>query len=283
MIFAPVFSWLWIKLGSMNKEPSAPYKFGTGLILLGLGFLVLNVGKTAAIAGLVPAIFLILLYMMHTLGELTLSPVGLSLVTKLAPSQIVGFLMGIWFLSSSIAHQAGKHIAKLTSVDESAIVQGESFKQCYDDDRLGDVMIKYAGSIKENGLEKTLVSDAFVTELNTDVSGAPYYIAQIQIKEILEQAEPLSGDEKAKMLAGAKVSFLTQDARFANTEMMLAKADYLQAFEQSSTAGVVNCLKNDSLVLSLGVFRILGFVAIGCGLLLFLLGPMVSRWMHGIK
>lgn len=283
MIFAPVFSWLWIKLGSMNKEPSAPYKFGTGLILLGLGFLVLNVGKTAAIAGLVPAIFLILLYMMHTLGELTLSPVGLSLVTKLAPSQIVGFLMGIWFLSSSIAHQAGKHIAKLTSVDESAIVQGESFRQCYGDARLGAVMIAQAGQIKENGLEKTLVSEPFVSALNAEANGNPYYIAKIQLKEQLEQAELLSGEEKAKVLDAAKASFLTQDARFANAEMVMSKADYVKAFEQSSTAGVVNCLKNDSLVLSLGVFRILGFVAIGCGLLLFLLGPMVSRWMHGIK
>jgi POT family proton-dependent oligopeptide transporter len=69
------------------------------------------------VEGLVPAIFLVLLYMMHTLGELALSPVGLSLVTKLAPAQIVGFMMGCWFLSSSIAHQAGKHISALTAVE----------------------------------------------------------------------------------------------------------------------------------------------------------------------
>lgn len=119
MIFAPIFSWMWIKLAQSGKEPAAPYKFSVGLLLLGLGFLVLNVGKGAAVEGLVPAIFLITLYLLHTLGELTLSPVGLSLVTKLAPSQIVGFLMGIWFLSSSIAHQAGKHIAKFTAVEAS--------------------------------------------------------------------------------------------------------------------------------------------------------------------
>ncbi len=117
MLFAPVFSWLWLKLGQSGKEPSAPYKFAAGLLLLGAGFLVLNLGNAAAVNGLVPAMFLVLLYLLHTLGELALSPVGLSMVTKLAPPQIVGFMMGCWFLSSSIAHQAGKHIAKFTAVE----------------------------------------------------------------------------------------------------------------------------------------------------------------------
>ena len=86
-----------------------------GLLLLGAGFLVLNLGKGAATAGIVPAIFLILLYLLHTLGELSLSPVGLSLVTKLAPAKVVGFMMGFWFLSSAIAHQAGKWVAGETA------------------------------------------------------------------------------------------------------------------------------------------------------------------------
>ena len=163
MIFAPVFSWFWIKLSNADKEPAAPYKFTFGLVLLGAGFLVLNLGKASAVDGLVPAIFLILLYLLHTLGELALSPVGLSLVTKLAPKEIVGFLMGIWFLSSSIAHQAGKHIAKLTAIDPST----------------------------------------------------------------------------------------------ATTQ--------------------------ESLDLAMSVFNNIGFFAIGAGVLLFLLGPMISRWMHGIK
>lgn len=126
MIFAPVFSWLWIKLSKADKEPAAPYKFTFGLVLLGCGFLVLNLGKASAVEGLVPAIFLIMLYLLHTLGELALSPVGLSLVTKLAPREIVGFLMGIWFLSSSIAHQLGKTIANLTAIDPSSSTPQES-------------------------------------------------------------------------------------------------------------------------------------------------------------
>lgn len=120
MLFAPLFSWIWIKLANSGREPSAPYKFSFGLLLLGVGFLVLNLGQGSAIEGLVPAIFLVLMYMFHTVGELAISPVGLSLVTKLAPAQIVGFMMGCWFLSSSIAHQAGKHISKLTAVEVGA-------------------------------------------------------------------------------------------------------------------------------------------------------------------
>jgi len=122
MFFAPIYSWMWLKLGKAKIEPPAPVKFAIGLILLGVGFLVLNLGKGAAVGGMVAAIFVILMYLFHTLGELALSPVGLSMVTKLAPAKLVGFIMGFWFLSSAIAHQAGKHIANATAVDESMSV-----------------------------------------------------------------------------------------------------------------------------------------------------------------
>lgn len=120
MIFAPVFAWMWVRLAKIGWEPAAPVKFVVGLVLLGSGFLVLIPGKAAATDAMVPAIFLILLYLLHTLGELALSPVGLSLVTKLAPAKIVGFMMGFWFLSSSIGIQAGKWISRATTIAEDA-------------------------------------------------------------------------------------------------------------------------------------------------------------------
>jgi len=120
MIFAPLFSVMWVWLARRNLDPPAPVKFAFGLLLLGAGFLVLNIGKGAAVNGIVPALFLILLYLLHTLGELSLSPVGLSLVTKLAPVKVVGFMMGFWFLSSAIAHQAGKWIASETAAPKNA-------------------------------------------------------------------------------------------------------------------------------------------------------------------
>jgi POT family proton-dependent oligopeptide transporter len=120
MIFAPLFSVMWVWLAKRKLDPPAPVKFAIGLFLLGAGFLVLNLGKGFAVAGIVPAMFLILLYLLHTLGELALSPVGLSLVTKLAPAKVVGFMMGFWFLSSAIAHQVGKWIAGETAAPKDA-------------------------------------------------------------------------------------------------------------------------------------------------------------------
>ena len=115
IILAPAFSWLWKFLGEKEIEPSAPIKFAIGLFLLGLGFCAFKVGGMGASKGLVTVWWLILAYLLHTVGELCLSPVGLSLVTKLAPTRIVGLMMGIWFLSSSAAHQLGAIIARFTS------------------------------------------------------------------------------------------------------------------------------------------------------------------------
>ncbi len=120
MLFAPLFSVMWVWLARRGWEPAAPLKFAIGLALLGGGFVFLNLGRAAAVDALVPAYFLVIMYLLHTLGELALSPVGLSLVTKLAPERVAGFVMGFWFLSSAIAHQAGKWIARWTEVEEGA-------------------------------------------------------------------------------------------------------------------------------------------------------------------
>jgi proton-dependent oligopeptide transporter, POT family len=116
MLFAPIFSSMWSYLAKVDKEPIAPLKFAAGLLLLGAGFMVLGLGKSFAENNMIPAMFIILMYLLHTWGELALSPVGLSLVTKLAPAAIVGLMMGFWFLSSSIAHQAGGWIGEAMAI-----------------------------------------------------------------------------------------------------------------------------------------------------------------------
>ena len=96
---APLFAMLWIALAKRNMEPSTPIKFSIGIIFVGLGFLALVYGMRSS-EGLQTGVFwIILIYLLHTLGELCLSPVGLSSVTKLSPQRIVGFMMGMWFLS----------------------------------------------------------------------------------------------------------------------------------------------------------------------------------------
>lgn len=118
ILFVPLFNVMWRCLASINMEPSVPVKFAIGVILLGLGFFVFPWGATYAKDGMVPLFFLLFAYLLHTLGELCLSPVGLSMVTKLSPSRIVAFVMGFWFLSSSLAHLLGKFIAQETASDD---------------------------------------------------------------------------------------------------------------------------------------------------------------------
>ncbi len=105
IIFAPFFGALWVWLGRRNLEPSSPLKFAMGLLLLGIGFLVMYFAAKIASSGeLAAPSWLIFTYMLHTFGELSLSPVGLSLVTKLSPARYGGQMMGIWFLSVSLGN-----------------------------------------------------------------------------------------------------------------------------------------------------------------------------------
>jgi POT family proton-dependent oligopeptide transporter len=105
IIFAPFFGALWVWLGRRNLEPSSPLKFTFGLLLLGVGFFVMYFAtKIAASGDLAAPTWLIMTFMIHTFGELSLSPVGLSLVTKLAPRAYAGQMMGIWFMSIALGN-----------------------------------------------------------------------------------------------------------------------------------------------------------------------------------
>jgi proton-dependent oligopeptide transporter, POT family len=117
VLFAPVFTMLWNALGRRNMEPSTPVKFAVSLILVGLGFLALVFGsRFADDQYLVPLSWLALAYLIHSIGELCLSPVGLSMITKLSMAKVVGLMMGVWFLSSAVAQYVGGIIAQLASV-----------------------------------------------------------------------------------------------------------------------------------------------------------------------
>jgi len=120
---APVFSSLWIGLAKRGIEPGIPIKFGIALIGVGLGFLALVWGTHYAGADFKVAIWwLALLYLIHSIAELCISPVGLSMITKLSIARVVGMMMGMWYLSISMAQYVGGAIAQIASV---ATVGGE--------------------------------------------------------------------------------------------------------------------------------------------------------------
>ena len=117
IVFAPVFAALWIALGKRGRDFNAAAKFGAGLILLGLGFLVMYVASLRVLGGArVLSTWLILAYLLHTFGELSLSPVGLSYMSKLAPPRFTGQVMGMWFLSMAL----GSNLAGQLSAEYDA-------------------------------------------------------------------------------------------------------------------------------------------------------------------
>lgn len=118
LIFAPIMAALWAFLGKRNLDPNPVLKFGLGLLQVGLGFMIVVWGAGMADSAFqMPILLLGLLYMFHTLGELFLSPVGLSEITKLSLPKVVSFMMAVWFLASSIAQYVGGWIAGLAGTE----------------------------------------------------------------------------------------------------------------------------------------------------------------------
>ena len=150
--YGSLFSWMWVKLDAMGKNPSIPMKFSYGILQLGAGYLVTIIGmQFANEAFQVPLLTLVFLYMLHTTGELFLSPIGLSMVTKLAPKQIAGTAMGGWFLSFAMANYLAGAIATLTGgeghgAEEAAVLSAEQGLHTYVDtfSTLGFVLIGFA-------------------------------------------------------------------------------------------------------------------------------------------
>jgi len=118
VIFAPLMAWLWVALSRRDLNPSAPVKFALGVFMAGLGFLALVAGiKLSGPSGMTAVYFIFLIYWIHTIGELMVSPVGLSAVTKLAPAKAVGMTMGAWFLYSGLSNYLAGVIASTTGAE----------------------------------------------------------------------------------------------------------------------------------------------------------------------
>jgi POT family proton-dependent oligopeptide transporter len=121
ILLAPVFSALWLKLG--DRQPSSPLKFAIGLLGAGAGFVVLAYAGTLTGAGKVSPLWLIGVYLLHTIGELCLSPVGLSITSKLAPPRIVGMMMGVWFMSISAGNYLAGFVARSFEANQEVLVR----------------------------------------------------------------------------------------------------------------------------------------------------------------
>jgi POT family proton-dependent oligopeptide transporter len=118
VIFGPVMAWLWIALARRKLNPSAPVKFALGVAMAGMGFLALVAGmKMSGANGMTAVFYIFLIYWIHTIGELMVSPVGMSALTKLAPARAVGMTMGAWFLYSGLGNYLSGVIAQTTGAE----------------------------------------------------------------------------------------------------------------------------------------------------------------------
>lgn len=118
---SPVFAWLWSALNRKNLEPSTPLKFSLSFVAVGLGFLVFFAGTELAENGKIPLLMFVMGYFFLISGELCLSPIGLSMVTKLAPERMVGMVMGIWFLASALGDFLSTKIGKMMTVPAEVV------------------------------------------------------------------------------------------------------------------------------------------------------------------
>jgi POT family proton-dependent oligopeptide transporter len=119
IILAFPFSWIWISLSKKGIEPNSPAKQAIGLLLLAIGYLIIALQVKDLGTGKLGVIWLFIMYLFHTMGELCLSPIGLSLVSKLAPKRFSSLLMGVWFLASAAGYAlAGTLGALLPPIDQ---------------------------------------------------------------------------------------------------------------------------------------------------------------------
>jgi len=170
-MLAPFFAILWVALSKRNLEPSIPVKFALGLFFVGLGFLLLVVGMSGdsstnftsdgiEVAVKTSVIWIFVIYLVHTIGELCLSPVGLSSVTKLAPQRIVGIMMGMWLLASAAGSFASGIIGKATSSQEYRDLVDKFDEYKVSDDPAERALYE---NMPYTAIEKTGFIDAYTT------------------------------------------------------------------------------------------------------------------------
>jgi POT family proton-dependent oligopeptide transporter len=149
IIFAPLVAWLWVALAKRHLNPSAPAKFAIGVMVMGAGFLVMAGAATFVAHGskVLPT-WLFFTYLLNTLGELCLSPVGLSYTTKLAPKRLVGQVMGLWFLSLSLGNLLAGLIAGGFDANNLAAMPGQYMLIVYFAVGLGAVLLVLSRPVK---------------------------------------------------------------------------------------------------------------------------------------
>ncbi len=314
--FGSLFTWMWMKLNQIGKNPSIPMKFSLGLLQLGAGFLVTVIGyqfldeSTYA----VPLLTLVFLYMLHTTGELFVSPIGLSMVTKLAPKKISGTAMGGWFLSFAMANFLAGQIAAITGAEsheeEPADFRKTTITKALDDNQ---------GVGNFNDWTHLVYPDAETNEIPQNIDMITYnnyqqwavfataFMENWTVGEYFEESAVLSVDYTnisqwlneenwAELNESLKVINEWDSEEFNNVDFGSFMYYSKPSAEEMAEAGLtldtplrdaysqhVKSVSKQSLEKYTNIFKMLGLFAIGIALILALFRKPINRLMHGVE
>tara|TARA_Y100000589_G_C27175487_1_gene638542 strand:- start:169 stop:2109 length:1941 start_codon:yes stop_codon:yes gene_type:complete len=312
ILFGSLFSVMWVKLSKIGKNPNIPMKFAFGILQLGLGFLLTYVGFQLSTDNLVPLFVLILLYMLHTTGELFLSPIGLSMVTKLSPKNMAGTAMGAWFLSFAIANLLGGQIATLTGDghgggkenDKSKFSLETTVKEGF---QLNDNEAGFESWMSLKDLPKNISYQKWFdirdwVEMREGVSNN-LTLAEFQnnrsIKDTLERADQWLSVDKWKDLDARYSSFLNEDSIASSNdgETGISQEDWsyykgtikeLSEDKNGVTLSaaideMVSIKQKSALQKYIDVFTKIGAVLVFISLLIALVSRPIKKLMHGVE
>lgn len=310
VIFAPIFAILWTKLGKKNREPASPVKQAMGLFLLAVGYLIIALGvKDLDPSVKVSMFWLVTLYSVHTFGELCLSPIGLSMVVKLAPVRFASLLMGVWFLSTATANKFAGDLSSLypeeVKLETTAIASKFQFNSTdpsmnkvveIDSNYVVALAAAHPNSIAKLSLETDddpkPKDPTFLEKLEVNLFGAEEAKTDSLLALTPVEASKVSVSEfELKQIVGSKpkfayAKFLSEDGKklyvLKNTVGKKGEKDSnvieiwdLQPVKPSFLGMKINNLYN--------FFMIFVFMAGGASVILFLLSKRLLKMMHGIR
>jgi POT family proton-dependent oligopeptide transporter len=312
VIFAPIFAFIWTKLSSYDREPSSPIKQSLGLFLLAVGYLIIAIGvKDLDPSVKVSMIWLVTLYTVHTFGELCLSPIGLSMVVKLAPVRFASLLMGVWFLSTATANKFAGDLSSLypeeVKLKSSIDINDFQFKHL---DSLNSIFIKNLDSnfVKENTKKYQnniasvkLLSDNFKKEENPDFfESFKNKLFGNEVKEKKDSVISISVSSKSKqkisdynlkLIVGSKpkfnyAKFLNEDAsllyvlKYSKGKKNEKDSKKLEIWDLKPKKPSFLGMQIENLY---NFFMIFVFMSGTASIILFLLSKRLLKMMNGIR
>ena len=311
VIFAPIFAIIWTRLGKNDREPSSPVKQALGLFLLAVGYLIIAMGvKDLDPALKVSMFWLVTLYTVHTFGELCLSPIGLSMVVKLAPVRFASLLMGVWFLSTATANKFAGDLSSLypeevhmeTSVPATKFMFNSMDTTINKNVTLDSTYVAaIAKSFPSSVADIKLVSDGF--EKPKELGFAKQVVVNLFGSNEKEKADSLL-EIKPLQVSKNKVSkfhlkqIVGSDPKFAfahflskdgNTLFVLKNIVGKKGKPDTNTFEVWNLKPEKPMFLGMKIenlynfFMIFVFMAGGASVVLFLLSKKLLKMMHGVR